>query len=184
MHFCCAAYWWISEKYAVWTHSLAKLETVKDRKKSISSQLMWACPVSQVFTQLIFVLFICKTKSRLRRRHCGLARHFKTDPTKTVALCFEYGKTLFWRADGRADEQDISAMSPTLQNNDVWRQKVLSADICKSPTLSFVRFQSTICGPCNVLKAQFLVVWNRVEEIVLKITFYCKLSSIKVISQP
>jgi hypothetical protein len=37
---------------------------------------------------------ICKTKSRLRRRHCGLARHFKTDPTETVALCFGYAKTL------------------------------------------------------------------------------------------
>jgi hypothetical protein len=43
----------------------------------------------------IFVLFICKTKSRLRRRHCGLARHFKTDPTESVALCFGYAKTLF-----------------------------------------------------------------------------------------
>jgi hypothetical protein len=40
------------------------------------------------------VLFICKTTSRLRRRHCGLARHFKTDPTETVALCFGYAKTL------------------------------------------------------------------------------------------
>jgi hypothetical protein len=40
------------------------------------------------------VLFICKTKSRLRQRHCGLARHFKTDPTETVALCFGYAKTL------------------------------------------------------------------------------------------
>jgi hypothetical protein len=40
------------------------------------------------------VLFICKTKSRLRRRHCGLARHFKTDPTETVAFCFGYAKTL------------------------------------------------------------------------------------------
>jgi hypothetical protein len=40
------------------------------------------------------VLFICKTKSRLRRRHCGLARHSKTDPTETVALCFGYAKTL------------------------------------------------------------------------------------------
>jgi hypothetical protein len=43
------------------------------------------------------VLFICKTKSRLRQRHCGLACHFKTDPTETVALCFGYAKTLFWR---------------------------------------------------------------------------------------
>jgi hypothetical protein len=40
------------------------------------------------------VLFICKTKSRLRRRPCGLARHFKTDPTETVALCFGNAKTL------------------------------------------------------------------------------------------
>jgi hypothetical protein len=45
----------------------------------------------------LYVLFICKTKSRLRRRHCGQARHFKTDPTKTVALCFGYAKTLFWQ---------------------------------------------------------------------------------------
>jgi hypothetical protein len=30
-----------------------------------------------------YVLFICKTKT-----HCGLARHFKTDPTEIVALCF------------------------------------------------------------------------------------------------
>jgi hypothetical protein len=43
------------------------------------------------------VLFICKTKSRLRRRHCGLAHHFKTDPTESVALCFGYAKTLFWQ---------------------------------------------------------------------------------------
>jgi hypothetical protein len=44
------------------------------------------------------VLFICKTKSRrLRRRHCGLARQFKIDPTESVALCFGYAKTLFWR---------------------------------------------------------------------------------------
>jgi hypothetical protein len=39
------------------------------------------------YIRQIHVLFICKTKSRLRRRHCGLARHFKTDPTETVALC-------------------------------------------------------------------------------------------------
>jgi hypothetical protein len=48
-------------------------------------------------TRHTYVLFICKTKSRLRRRHCGLARHFKTDPTESVALCFGYAKTLFWR---------------------------------------------------------------------------------------
>jgi hypothetical protein len=35
--------------------------------------------------------------SRLQRRHCGLALHFKTDPTETVALCFGYAKTLFWQ---------------------------------------------------------------------------------------
>jgi hypothetical protein len=29
--------------------------------------------------------------------HCGLARHFKTDPTESVALCFGYAKALFWR---------------------------------------------------------------------------------------
>jgi hypothetical protein len=44
--------------------------------------------------QTTIVLIICKTKSRLRQRHCGLARHFKTDPTETVALCFGYAKTL------------------------------------------------------------------------------------------
>jgi hypothetical protein len=44
---------------------------------------------------IMIVLFICKTKTRLRQRHCGLARHFKTDPTETVALCFGYAKTLF-----------------------------------------------------------------------------------------
>jgi hypothetical protein len=56
-------------------------------------------PWSTVFIieLVVFVLFICKTKSRLWRRHCGLARHFKTDPTETVALCFGYAKTLFWR---------------------------------------------------------------------------------------
>jgi hypothetical protein len=32
--------------------------------------------------------------SSARRRHCGLARHFKTDPTETVALCFGNAKTL------------------------------------------------------------------------------------------
>jgi hypothetical protein len=34
------------------------------------------------------VLFICKTKSCLRRRHCGLAHHFKTDPNESVAFIF------------------------------------------------------------------------------------------------
>jgi hypothetical protein len=55
------------------------------------------CSSTTFSAQLSLVLFICKTKSRLRRRHCGLARHFKTDPTETVALCFGYAKTLFWR---------------------------------------------------------------------------------------
>jgi hypothetical protein len=49
----------------------------------------------EIFHYDTIVLFICKTKSRLRRRHCGLARPFKTDPTETVALCFGYTKTLF-----------------------------------------------------------------------------------------
>jgi hypothetical protein len=51
-------------------------------------------PSNLLYMAAIYVLFICKTKSRLRRRHCGLARHFKTDPTETVALCFGYAKTL------------------------------------------------------------------------------------------
>jgi hypothetical protein len=60
------------------------------------------------------VLFICKTKSRLRRRHCGLARHFKTDPTETVAL--------FWiREDTSADDEGIVA----------WR--VISKQILRIP---------------------------------------------------
>jgi hypothetical protein len=45
---------------------------------------------------LTIVLFICKTKSRLRQRHCGLVRHFKTDPTESVALCFGYAKTAYY----------------------------------------------------------------------------------------
>jgi hypothetical protein len=39
--------------------------------------------------------FLCCSSAR--QRHCGLARHFKTDPTETVALCFGYAKTLLWR---------------------------------------------------------------------------------------
>jgi hypothetical protein len=31
--------------------------------------------------------------SAFKCRHCGLARHFKTDPSETVALCFGYTKT-------------------------------------------------------------------------------------------
>jgi hypothetical protein len=41
----------------------------------------------------------------------GLARHFKTDPTETVALCFGYPKTRCLRAEGKlsssVDEQHI-----------------------------------------------------------------------------
>jgi hypothetical protein len=45
-----------------------------------------------------------------KKRHCGLARHFKTDPTKTVAFYFGYTKTPFWRADGKSYEQDIKLL--------------------------------------------------------------------------
>jgi hypothetical protein len=48
-----------------------------------------------------YVLFICNTKSRLRRRRCGLARHFKTDPTETVAIGFG--------CDTSADDEGIVA---------------------------------------------------------------------------
>jgi diadenosine tetraphosphatase ApaH/serine/threonine PP2A family protein phosphatase len=48
-----------------------------------------------------------------------------------------------------------SSMSATTTFDD---KKVLSADICSHLHSDFVRFQSTICRPCNVLKAQFLVV--------------------------
>jgi hypothetical protein len=41
----------------------------------------------------------------------GLARHFKTEPTETVALCFGYPKTPCLRAEGKlsssVDEQHI-----------------------------------------------------------------------------
>jgi hypothetical protein len=44
----------------------------------------------------------------------GLARHFKTDHTETVALCFGYPKTPCLRVEGklssRADEQAISLL--------------------------------------------------------------------------
>jgi hypothetical protein len=43
------------------------------------------------------VRLVCCSSARqshaLDRRHCGLARHFKTDPSETVALCFGYAKT-------------------------------------------------------------------------------------------
>jgi hypothetical protein len=38
--------------------------------------------------------YMCCSSASLRRRLCGMARHFKTDPTETVALCFGYAKTL------------------------------------------------------------------------------------------
>jgi hypothetical protein len=47
-----------------------------------------------------YMLFICKAKTAFDRRHCGLARHFKTDPTETIALCFGYPKIPCLRADG------------------------------------------------------------------------------------
>jgi hypothetical protein len=59
--------------------------------------LVVSVPQNAIRPCFSIVLFICKTKSRLRRKHCGLVRHFKTDPTETVALCFGYAKTLFWR---------------------------------------------------------------------------------------
>jgi hypothetical protein len=63
-----------------------------------SSVLFWDTRQHPVFEPIdTVVLYICKTKSRLQRRHCDLARHFKTDPTETVPLCFGYAKTLFWQ---------------------------------------------------------------------------------------
>jgi hypothetical protein len=47
---------------------------------------------------------MCCSSARQRhafdRRHCGLARHLKTDPTETMGLCFVYPKTPCLRADG------------------------------------------------------------------------------------
>jgi hypothetical protein len=42
------------------------------------------------------------------RRHCGLARHFKTDPTETVALCFRYPKTPCLWADGSCLPEQVN----------------------------------------------------------------------------
>jgi hypothetical protein len=70
---------------------------------SLSSPLQFLSP---------FTLLCCSSArcwhASFDRRHCGLARHFKTDPIETVALCFGYAKTPLWRADDKADEQDIS----------------------------------------------------------------------------
>jgi hypothetical protein len=50
----------------------------------------------------------------------GLARHFKTEPTETVALCFGYPKTLSRRAEGNlstsVDEQHIKACTTKMVN--------------------------------------------------------------------
>jgi hypothetical protein len=54
------------------------------REVSLSYKCTYVCIVNIAIVTI--VLFICKTKSRLRRRHCGLARHFKTDPTESVAV--------------------------------------------------------------------------------------------------
>jgi hypothetical protein len=58
-----------------------------------------------------FVLFICKVLTHLRPkalRHCSLARHFKTDPTETVALCFGYSKTPCLRAEGKLSSKQMN----------------------------------------------------------------------------
>jgi hypothetical protein len=54
--------------------------------------------------------------------HCGLARHFKTDPTNTVALCFGYAKTLCWRADDKQMNRTsgFSWPSASFQNKPYW----------------------------------------------------------------
>jgi hypothetical protein len=81
---------------------------------------------------------------------------------------------------------DASKLAPSLQPQRLTTKTSLQPTFVVTYTqLSIVRFQSTIWGLCNVLKAPFLVVWNRVDKIVLKIKIiYCKRSSIKVISQP
>jgi hypothetical protein len=68
-----------------------------------------------------------------RRRHCGLARHFKPDPTKTVALCFGYAKTLFWRADAWWQSRwtgQVSSGAP-FQNRDYWyKAAIMCSFLC------------------------------------------------------
>jgi hypothetical protein len=49
--------------------------------------------------------------SSARQRHAfdrGLARHFKTDPTETVALCFGYVKTPCLRAEGKLSSEQMN----------------------------------------------------------------------------
>jgi hypothetical protein len=66
--------------------------------------MTWAC-----FVEKTNVLFICKAKTNtFDRRHCGLARHFKTDPTENVALCFGYAKTPCLRAEGKLSSKQMN----------------------------------------------------------------------------
>jgi hypothetical protein len=51
--------------------------------------------ISQLVT-LKCVVHLQGTDIAFERRHCGLARQFKTDSTETIALCFGYPK----RAEG------------------------------------------------------------------------------------
>jgi hypothetical protein len=56
------------------------------------------------------------------RRHCGLAHHFKTDPTETVALfCIRKDTLLtsWWQLSSRADQQDIRFVLTNLGSNHV-----------------------------------------------------------------
>jgi hypothetical protein len=53
-------------------------------------------PIDTVSTDMMKRVLCCSSARQnhaFDRRHCGLARHFKTDPTETVALCFGYAKT-------------------------------------------------------------------------------------------
>jgi hypothetical protein len=95
----------------------------RERTRSILVSPMWVHTILSAFHlyqhHFLFKIsstsiYMCCSSARQRhafdRRHCGLARHFKTDPTETVALCFGYAKwkriwylsskTPCWRADG------------------------------------------------------------------------------------
>jgi hypothetical protein len=58
-----------------------------------------------------YVLFICSGRQLALSVSSLLRRHFKTDPTETVTLCFGYPNTPCLQAEGklssRADEQAI-----------------------------------------------------------------------------
>jgi hypothetical protein len=62
-------------------------------RQDISAALM----IERTLRVLLCVVHLLRKTACLR----GLARHFKTEPTETVALCFVYPKTLCLPAEGK-----------------------------------------------------------------------------------